>query len=69
MTAEIVKFKVVFKCLDTENTECYVTIDCYGPNVPEDSSDNSLMLIDICTSEFTRLDVKPLRVEGINDDC
>lgn len=69
MTAEIVKFKVVFKCLDTENTECYVTIDCYGPNVPEDSSDNSLMLIDICTSEFTRLGVKPLRVEGINNDC
>ena len=69
MTAEIVKFKVIFKCLDIENIECYVTIDCYGPNVPEDSSDNSLMLIDICTSEFARLGVKPLRVEGINDDC
>ena len=69
MTADIVNYKVVFECLDTENTQCYVTIDCYGPNVPEDSHDNSLMLIDICKSEFTRLGVKPLRVEGINNDC
>ena len=69
MTADIFKYKVVFECLDTENTQCYVTIDCYGPNIPEDSSDNSLMLIYICKSEFTRLGVKPLRVEGINNDC
>ena len=69
MTAEIVKFKVIFKCLNTENIECYVTIDCYGPNVTEDSSDNILMLIYICTYEFTRLGLKPLRVEGINNDC
>lgn len=69
MTADIFNYKVAFECLDTENTQCYVTIDCYGPNIPEDSSDNSLMLIDICKSEFTRLGVKPLRVEGIMDDC
>ena len=69
MTAKLVKYKVIFKCLDSTDTTCYVTVDCYGPNIPEESIENKLMLMYICIKEFTRLNVKPLDVEGINDDC
>lgn len=69
MTAKLAKFKVVFKCLDSTDTKCYVTVDCCGPNIPEESIENKLMLMDACIKEFTRLNVTPLDVEGINNDC
>lgn len=68
MTAneDIKKFKPVFKCLDKDNKVCYVTVDCYGPDIPANNSDNELMLIDICKEEFDRLNVTPLKVEGLD---
>lgn len=63
------KFKTVFRCIDKDNKVCYVTVDCYGPNIPTNNSDNELMLIDICKEEFDRLNVTPLKVEGLNHDC
>ena len=70
MTAseDIKKFKTVFRCLDKDNKVCYVTVDCYGPNIPDNSSDNELMLIDICKEEFDRLNVTPLKVEGLDHE-
>ena len=63
MTAneDIKKFKTVFRCLDKDNKVCYVTVDCYGPDIPDNCSDNELMLIDICKEEFDRLNVTPLK--------
>ena len=71
MTAneDIKKFKTIFKCMDKSNKVCYVTIDCFGPNIPENTQDNEQMLIDICQVEFNRLNVEPIKVEGINHDC
>lgn len=68
MTAkdDIKHFKTVFKCLDKDNKVCYVTVDCYGPDIPANSSDNELMLIDICQAEFDRLNVAPITVEGLD---
>ena len=70
MTAseDIKKFKTVFRCLDKDNKVCYVTVDCYGPDIPDNSSDNELMLIDICKDEFDRLNVTPLKVEGLDHE-
>lgn len=70
MTAseDIKKFKTVFRCIDKDNKVCYVTVDCYGPNIPENTSDNELMLIDICKEEFDRLNVTPLKVEGLDHE-
>ncbi len=70
MTAseDIKKFKTVFRCIDKDNKVCYVTVDCYGPNIPDNSSDNELMLIDICKEEFDRLNVTPLKVEGLDHE-
>lgn len=59
-------FKTIFKCKDADDTICYVTIDCFGPNIPEQSIANEKMLIDICIEEFNRLNVTPLNVEGID---
>ena len=58
-------FKTIFKCKDVNDTICYVTIDCVGPNIPEQSIANEKMLIEICQDEFTRLNVTPINVEGI----
>ena len=71
MTAneDIKKFKTIFKCIDKDNKVCYVTIDCFGPNIPENTQDNEQMLIDICQVEFNRLNVEPIKVEGIDHDC
>lgn len=71
MTAneDIKHFKTVFRCIDKDDKVCYGTIDCYGPNIPENTLDNEQMLIDICQAEFDRLNVTPLKVEGINHDC
>lgn len=68
MTAkdDIKKFKTVFRCIDKDNKVCYVTVDCYGTNIPENTSDNELMLLDICKEEFDRLNVTPLKVEGLD---
>lgn len=68
MTAnkETKKFKTVFRCIDKDYKVCYVTVDCYGPNIPENTSDNEQMLIDICQAEFDRLNVTPLKVEGLD---
>ena len=70
MTAneDIKKFKTVFRCIDKDNKVCYVTVDCYGPDIPDNSSDNELMLIDICKEEFDRLNVTPLKVEGLDHE-
>ena len=70
MTAneDIKKFKTIFRCIDKDNKVCYVTVDCYGPNIPDNSSDNELMLIDICKEEFDRLNVTPLKVEGLDHE-
>ena len=70
MTAneDIKKFKTVFRCLDKDNKVCYVTVDCYGPDIPANNSDNELMLIDICKEEFDRLNVTPLKVEGLEHE-
>ena len=70
MTAKdtIKHFKTVFRCIDKDNKVCYVTVDCYGPSIPENKSDNEQMLIDICQAEFDRLNVTPLKVEGLNHD-
>ena len=70
MTAneDIKKFKTVFRCIDKDNKVCYVTVDCYGPDIPDNSSDNELMLIDICKEEFDRLNVTPLKVEGLEHE-
>lgn len=70
MTAneDIKKFKTIFRCLDKDNKVCYVTVDCYGPDIPDNSSDNELMLIDICKEEFDRLNVTPLKVEGLDHE-
>lgn len=70
MTAneDIKKFKTVFRCLDKDNKVCYVTVDCYGPDIPANNSDNELMLIDICKEEFDRLNVTPLKVEGLDHE-
>lgn len=71
MTANIdtKKFKVVYRCLDKENKLCYVTVDCFGPNIPESTIDNEKMLIDISKDEFERLNVTPLGVEGLDYDA
>lgn len=61
-------FKTIFKCKDADDTICYVTIDCFGPNIPEQNIANERMLIEICQDEFDRLNVKPLKVEGLNYD-
>ena len=70
MTAneDIKKFKTVFRCLDKDNKVCYVTVDCYGPDIPANNSDNELMLIAICQAEFDRLNVTPLKVEGLDHE-
>ena len=70
MTAneDIKKFKTIFKCMDKANKVCYVTIDCFGPNIPENTQDNEQMLIDICQVEFNRLNVEPIKVEGLNHE-
>ena len=70
MTAneDIKKFKTVFRCIDKDNKVCYVTVDCYGPDIPDNSSYNELMLIDICKEEFDRLNVTPLKVEGLDHE-
>lgn len=70
MTAneDIKKFKTVFGCLDIENKECYVTVVCFGPYIPENTLDNEQMLIAICQAEFDRLNVVPLKVEGLNHE-
>jgi hypothetical protein len=65
---DIKKFKTIFRCLDKDNKVCYVTVDCYGPDIPVNSSDNELMLIDICKKEFDRLNVTPLKVEGLDNE-
>ena len=71
MTAKdtIKHFKTVFRCIDKDNKVCYVTVDCYGPNIPENTPGNEQMLIGICQVEFDRLNVTPLKVEGLNHDC
>ena len=61
-------FKTIFKCKDIEDNICYVTVDCVGPNIPEQNIDNEKMLIDICQAEFDRLNVTPINVEGLNYD-
>ena len=61
-------FKTIFKCKDIENNICYVTVDCFGPAIPEQSIANEKMLIDICQDEFKRLNVIPINVEGLNHD-
>lgn len=68
MTAkeDIKHFKTIFKCMDKDNKVCYVTVDCYGPNIPENTLDNEQMLIAICQDEFDRLNVTPLKVEGLD---
>ena len=68
MTAkeDIKHFKTVFRCIDKDNKVCYVTVDCYGPNIPENTSDNEQMLIAICQDEFDRLNVAPITVEGLD---
>lgn len=70
MTAneDIKKFKTVFRCLDKDNKVCYVTVDCYGPNIPENNIYNEQMLIAICQAEFDRLNVTPLKVEGLDHE-
>ena len=70
MTAneDIKKFKTVFRCIDKDNKVCYVTVDCYGPNIPENNLDNEQMLIAICQAEFDRLNVTPLKVEGLDHE-
>lgn len=70
MTAneDIKKFKTIFRCIDKDNKVCYVTVDCYGPDIPANNSDNELMLIDICIEEFDRLNVTPLKVEGLDHE-
>lgn len=65
---DIKKFKTVFRCIDKDNKVCYVTVDCYGPDIPANNSDNELMLIDICKEEFDRLNVTPLKVEGLEHE-
>lgn len=52
--------------MDKDNKVCYVTVDCYGPNIPENTLDNEQMLIAICQDEFDRLNVTPLKVEGLD---
>lgn len=66
MTAELKKFKTVYKCVNEAQEIVYVTVDCYGPNIPEESEDNIAMLIDIAKEEFIRLNVIPVNVEGID---
>lgn len=68
MTAkeDIKKFKTIFRCRDKDNKLCYVTVDCHGPNIPENTPDNEQMLIAICQDEFYRLNVTPLKVEGLD---
>lgn len=66
MTAELYNFKVVYKCVNEAQEIVYVTVDCYGPNIPEESEENISMLIDISKDEFIRLNVIPLNVEGID---
>lgn len=68
MTAkeDIKHFKTVFRCIDKDNKVCYVTVDCHGPNIPENTQDNEQMLIAICQAEFDRLNVVPLKVEGLD---
>lgn len=52
--------------MDKDNKVCYVTVDCYGPNIPENTPENEQMLIAICQEEFDRLNVTPLKVEGLD---
>lgn len=59
-------FKTIFKCKDVEDNICYVTVECFGPNILEQSIANEKMLIDICIEEFNRLNVTPLNVEGLD---
>lgn len=68
MTAkeDVKKFKTIFRCIDKDNKLCYVTVDCHGPNIPENTPDNEQMLIAICQDEFDRLNVTPLKVEGLD---
>lgn len=66
MTAELKRFKPVYKCINEAQEIVYVTVDCYGPNIPEESEDNIAMLIDIAKEEFIRLNVIPVNVEGID---
>lgn len=54
--------------MDKANKVCYVTIDCFGPNIPENTQANEQMLIDICQVEFNKLNVEPIKVEGINHE-
>lgn len=70
MTAneDIKKFKTVFRCLDKDNKVCYVTVDCFGPSIPEETPENEQMLFKICIADFDRLNVIPLRVEGIDHE-
>lgn len=65
---DIKKFKTVFRCIDKDNKVCYVTVDCYGPDIPANNSDNEQMLIAICKEEFDRLNVTPLKVEGLEHE-
>jgi hypothetical protein len=65
---DIKKFKTIFRCIDKDNKVCYVTVDCYGPNIPENTLDNERMLIAICQAEFARLNVTPLKVEGLDHE-
>ena len=71
MTAneETKKFKTIFKCVDIDNNICYVTVDCFWPSIHEETPENEQMLFKICIAEFDRLNVIPLKVEGINHDC
>ena len=68
MTAkeDVKKFKTIFRCIDKGNKLCYVTVDCHGPNIPENTPDNEQILIAICQDEFDRLNVTPLKVEGLD---
>lgn len=68
MTAkeDIKYFKTVFRCRDKDNKLCYVTVDCYGQNIPENTLYNEQMLTAICQDEFDRLNVTPLKVEGLD---
>lgn len=54
--------------MDKDNKVCYVTVDCYGPYILENNFDNERMLITICQDEFDRLNVAPLKVEGLNHE-
>lgn len=70
MTAnvDIKKFKTIFRCIDKDNKVCYVEVDCAGPYIHENNFDNERMLITICQAEFDRLNIVPLRVEGLNHE-